>query len=67
MVAVPVVDRQLVQVGAIELAAALGADRTMDLQRFRAVVAVAVHLVPHPLDKGFRLFWGGEWDSAWAT
>ena len=60
VVAVLMVDRQLVQGGVIELAAALGADRAMDLQRFCAVVAVTVHLSTHPLDQLICLFNAGQ-------
>jgi hypothetical protein len=60
VVAVTVMHGQQVDAGAIELAAALGANRAVDLQRFCAVVAVAVHLAPHPLYEGGGFCGAGE-------
>ena len=60
MIAVLVMDSQQVEAGRIKLAAAFGADRAMDLQRFSPVVGVIVHLAAHLFDKSRRLFGGRE-------
>ena len=64
VVAVLVVDGQQVQAGRVELPAALGADRAVDLDGFGPVVGVVVDAVPHAFDQGFGLFGAGEGDGS---
>lgn len=60
MVAVLVMDREQVEACRVKFAAALGANSTMDLERFRTVVLIAVSLSAHLFDKCRRLFGGRE-------
>lgn len=47
VIAIPVVHGQQIEIGHIELAAALGADCTMDAERFSAVVFIFFNVTPH--------------------
>ena len=67
VVAVPVMDGQEIDVGLIELAAAFGADLTVDLQRFRPVVGVAVRFAAQPLEDGCSLIGAGKGDGSGAS
>lgn len=67
VIAVSVVNSQQVQAGLIELPAALGADRTVDLQRFRTIVAVALCLAPHLFYQGSGSSGVGEGDGPGAS
>lgn len=59
VIAVLVVNSQQVKSGRIKLAAAFGADRAVDLQRFRPVVGVIVNPVPHPFEDRGSLIGAG--------
>ncbi len=61
VITVLVVNSQQIQTGRVKLAAALGADRAVDLQRFRPVVGVAVNLAAHLFKEGGSLI--GAWES----
>lgn len=60
MVTILVMYREQIQACSIKLTAALGANCTMDPERFRAVVLIAVSLTTHLFDKCRRLFGGRE-------
>src|SRR6266702_3026848 len=62
VITVLVVNGQLIQVGGFKHAAAFGADRAVDLQRFSPVVGVAVRLSAHLFEDGGGLIGVGKGD-----
>ena len=66
VITVLVMNCKEIEVGLIELAAALGADRTVDFERFCAVVGVAVNLAAHFFEDSSCLSGAGEYDSSGA-
>jgi len=67
MIAVLMVDGQQLDACCIKFTAAFGADRSVNLQRLRPVVGVAVHLTAHPLEYGSGLIGVGEGDCTGAS
>lgn len=64
MITVLVVNGQKVEAGLIEFPAAFGADRAMDLQRFRPVVGIFFNLAAHLPEDCSCLFGGWKNDCS---
>ena len=65
MIAVPMVNGQEIQVAGIEFTAALGTDRTVDLDGLCSIVAVTVDSAAQFAQKSVRLSRCGKFDRFW--